>query len=273
MNENVVVTRSLEIDGWTVRVGEDDTPLVLDVVLAEHLEYERPRAIRDLIHRLVVDEKLNDSAVCRTVRQTSAKGGRPTTEYWLTEEQALFVMAKSGTAKANAMLGQVIRVFVAARKGLLAQQQQPAPVLDVEGLTKAIVEAITVAMVPIMVQLATRVAAQTSALPRETDPATPKSYLDAIRENIYHAACYRVSSGASPNMKSARAKVESDLRSHVRWFGRGAQLRRMPADLGLQALNHTKVIVADEQQRAKAINETRSVQLDLALVNPANRSN
>lgn len=47
----------------------------------------------------------------------------------------------------------------------------------------------------------------------------------------------------------------------------------MPADLGLQALNFTKVILADEQQRARAINESRAVQLDLALVELTNKPN
>jgi hypothetical protein len=272
MADNVVVTKSLEIDGWTVRVDEDDTPRVLDVVLAEHLGYERPRDVRKLIERLKNGQNLADSEVCATVSRTSAKGGRPATEYWLTEEQALYVAAKSETTKADAILKQIIRVFVAARKGLLPQQQQPAPVLDVEGLTKAIVEAIAVAMVPIMVQLATRVAAQVSASPRVNAEA-PKDQIAAIREYIYHAACYRLSSGVSKDIKSARAKVESDLRDRVKWFGRGSQLRRMPPDLAAQALHQARLICEDEQKRANAIHENRPTQLSLALVDDDKKLN
>lgn len=40
-------------------------------------------------------------------------------EYWLTEPQALKVIAKSETAKADAILSEVIAVFVAWRHGRL----------------------------------------------------------------------------------------------------------------------------------------------------------
>jgi hypothetical protein len=272
MSENVVVTRSLEIDGWTVRVDEDDTPRIRDLDLAVSLGYEHPANIRKIIRGQAVGKKLNDSDIFSVTEFNSGRG-RPAVTYWLTEEQALFVMAKSGTAKANAMLGQVIRVFVAARKGLLPQQQ-PQPIIDYDALAKAVVEANMAVMVPMIVR-ATRdaLAAQSVALHRDPDPSVPKSYLASIKESIHFAACYRVSSGASPSMKSAKAKVESDLRSHLKWFGRGAQLKTMPTDLAIQALNYAKVLLADERQRAKAIEETQAIQLDLSLGDPTKKSN
>jgi hypothetical protein len=66
------------------------------VISSSHLGYERLRAIRDLIQRLVKDRKLKDSEICRTVRQNVGTG-RPATEFWLTEAQALKVVARSVT--------------------------------------------------------------------------------------------------------------------------------------------------------------------------------
>ena len=101
-----------QIDGLTVTV-DADAPRVRDIDLAVRLGYERPRAIRDLIERLITSKNLNGSEVRRTVRQTSERGGRPATEYWLTEEQALMVVARSETPKATEILRAVIDVFMA----------------------------------------------------------------------------------------------------------------------------------------------------------------
>lgn len=50
-------------------------------------------------------------------------------EYWLTEAQALKVIAKSDTAIADTILDEVIGVFIAVRRGMLAAPQQ-VPVLS-----------------------------------------------------------------------------------------------------------------------------------------------
>ena len=60
----------------------EDEPGLRDIDLAERLGYERPRTIRDLVERLGREGKLNDPELRRVARQT---GGRPATEFWLTE--------------------------------------------------------------------------------------------------------------------------------------------------------------------------------------------
>lgn len=125
----------------TVRVGTwtftswfaagADEPRILDLDLGERLGYERPRDIRKLIERLVRDKKLNDVHVCATVARTQmpAPGGMRETvvdEYWLTEAQALLVAAKSETVKADAILAEMIYVYMLARRGLLPGQQEVA---------------------------------------------------------------------------------------------------------------------------------------------------
>jgi len=109
-----------QVEGWTLATSgfDDGEPRVRDLELAEHLGYERPRGIRDLITRLVREQKLSDSDVRRTVRRTRiGVTERDVEEFWLTEAQALKVVAKSETARADAILDELIRVFVAVRRG------------------------------------------------------------------------------------------------------------------------------------------------------------
>lgn len=110
------------IEGWALATGGfvDDEPRVRDIDLAERLEYERPRDVRRLIVSLERAGKLNNIAHRDVAERAEWQvATRPVTEFWLTEAQALKVVAKSETAKADALLDEVIRVFVLARRGQL----------------------------------------------------------------------------------------------------------------------------------------------------------
>jgi hypothetical protein len=53
-------------------------------------------------------------------------------EYWLTEAQALKVVSKSETDKADALLDEVIAVYMAVRRGMVpraAPQPEASPLL------------------------------------------------------------------------------------------------------------------------------------------------
>lgn len=108
------LARTETVDGWTLGFVGSDEPRVRDLDLAEHLGFERPRNIRKLIGRIC-----GERGVCSTVERTV--NGRPATEYWLTEAQALKVIAKSETAKADAILDEVIAVYMAWRRGQFTQ--------------------------------------------------------------------------------------------------------------------------------------------------------
>jgi hypothetical protein len=95
---------------------EDKTARIRDVELGARLGYARPRAIRELIERMLADGKLSDAGLCRIVVQS---GGRPANEFWLNERSAIKVIAKSETPVADAILDEVIDVFVAWRNGKL----------------------------------------------------------------------------------------------------------------------------------------------------------
>lgn len=100
----------------------DDEPRIRDIDLAMWLGYARPRTARDLIKRVFSANKLPH--VRTTVMRTSMpKGGaRDVTvqEYWLTEAEALKFIARSETPIAEAILDEIIAVYMAVRRHLVA---------------------------------------------------------------------------------------------------------------------------------------------------------
>lgn len=107
-------------------IVHNEVPTILDLRLAETLGYEEPRMIRKLIKRNV-EELGRYGEVCATVSQTSPSGGRPGESFHLNEPQALLVCMKADTDKAADAREQIIRVFMAWRRGELRgpEPQQP----------------------------------------------------------------------------------------------------------------------------------------------------
>lgn len=93
----------------------ESEPRVLDLRLGEVLGFDRPRDIRKIIERHA-EALENLGRVCATVAQTSEHGGRPATAYYLTEEQCVYICAKSETPRAVAVTLEVVRAFVAMRR-------------------------------------------------------------------------------------------------------------------------------------------------------------
>lgn len=90
--------------------------------LAEVLGFARGRAINDLIERnMAALERFGE--VCRTVRQTSAKGGRPGKTYWPNKRQALYLCTKSEAPFATEIVIEMVTVFDAH----LTAKAMPAP--------------------------------------------------------------------------------------------------------------------------------------------------
>lgn len=93
--------------------SDDGEPRIRDLDLAERLGYAKPRDIRWLIEKFS-----NDINISGAPRQTGFGTGRPGVEYWLTEAQALFIVAKSETPMATAILKLIIDAFIAVREQL-----------------------------------------------------------------------------------------------------------------------------------------------------------
>jgi len=125
---SAAIAKLIAVDGWTLDVT-DDEPTILDVELGSKLGLNRPRDIRKLVERLVRDGKLNDIRIRAAVARIELRPGvhreQVVNEYWLTEKQALKVIAKSETTIADSILDEVIEVFTAVRRGRLAPPYLP----------------------------------------------------------------------------------------------------------------------------------------------------
>lgn len=114
----------LHVNGWTVSEVNGE-PTVRDTALAEKLGYSETRAIRKLIKRMIDSGSFGCGTPCPTYEKIA--NGNQVEVFYLTEKQALKVIAKSETKIADAIMDEVIDVFLAYRKGQLQ------PVLDYEG--------------------------------------------------------------------------------------------------------------------------------------------
>jgi hypothetical protein len=90
---------------------------VLDLDIAARLEFERPRKIRELIERNMLELERYGTL---PRRGATPEGGGPTaTEYWLNEGQALLICALSKTLRSADVRQELIEVFLAYRHGLI----------------------------------------------------------------------------------------------------------------------------------------------------------
>ena len=95
----------------------DGEPRILDLTLAERLEFARPRAIRQLIERCKAELESYGPIATRC----GAYRNRQFTEFLLNEDQALLVCLLSRTKRAAEVRRALIEVFNAWRRGRLAR--------------------------------------------------------------------------------------------------------------------------------------------------------
>jgi transposase-like protein len=97
---------------------EDGEPRMRDLDFAAALGYSRPIDIRNLIRRHVA--QLEEFGVIFTVTITSSSlGGRPSTEYWLNERQALLLCRYAETPNADDVVIACVEAFYQFRHGAL----------------------------------------------------------------------------------------------------------------------------------------------------------
>lgn len=99
-------------------------PRILDVRVGERLGFDRPRDIRQLIDRNREELEAYGPLAARHRKSR----GQEFTEYWLNEGQTLLLCMFSRTPAAAAVRREVIEVFMAYRRGLLA----PASITAIE---------------------------------------------------------------------------------------------------------------------------------------------
>jgi hypothetical protein len=203
----------MRVDSWTLATTgfEDGQPRVRDLELAEHLGYERARTIRDLVTRLVRDGFLNESELRRIVQQSR---GRPANEFWLTEEQALIVAARSDTSTAVTTLKELVAVFISVRRGIVP----PCATLDVRTFE--------ILLAPLAAEIASlkkQVIEQYGGVITTTDS-------NAIRREVRDIARLRAKGNlASKGENSERRIIYNKLGAAVSWTGTGRSWRALPA--------------------------------------------
>jgi len=127
-----LIMRVVEHEGVSYPLSmRGEEPLVRDLDLAMWLGFDRPRDIRKLIERHL--PSLGEVSRHRGAKPPSPSGGRPEEGYLLTEAQALYLIAKSETAKAHQVLVSMIAVFIQVRRG-----QQTS--FDYAGLARQVAE-------------------------------------------------------------------------------------------------------------------------------------
>lgn len=114
--------QALALSDLRAIAGRD--PEIHDLRLAEALGFDRPRNIRKLVARNAA-ELARYGAVSAAVVATGARG-RPSTEYWLNEGQALLICMFSETAQAADARQQLIEVFMAWRRRQAPPETRPA---------------------------------------------------------------------------------------------------------------------------------------------------
>lgn len=115
----------------------NDEPRIHDLHLADALGFEQLRDIRKLIARNFQEMK-SLGKVCATVAQTLPQGGRPGTEYYLNEAQALLICMFARTERAAEVRKQVIDVFMAWRRGEASKRPERVEYVPVLTLAQQI---------------------------------------------------------------------------------------------------------------------------------------
>ncbi len=172
-----------------VSTTPDEEPLIRDLTLAERLGYARPRDIRKIVRRCEAAGDfgaVNWRAVAS--RQSTGNGGArefTAEEAWLTEEQTLIVITKSDTPRANGVTREMIRTYMAARRGTLTSQRTP-PANDV-GAMAAMVSAVVGEVVrSVIPQCIAAVRAELAATaPAPAPQPEPSNVKDMERERAF----------------------------------------------------------------------------------------
>jgi hypothetical protein len=213
----------MRVDSWTLATTgfEDGQPRVRDLELAEHLGYERPRKVRDLIRRLAEEGKLPAVYVRPTVGRTSMPNGGArvvqVNEYWLTEAQAHKVVAKSDTLIADAALDEMIQAFMSVRHGAV----------DVRGAVPAITFAQFQAM---LAPLAAEIASLKKQVIEQYGGTISVTDCNALRREVRDIARLRAKGNlASKGENSERRIIYNKLGAAVSWTGTGRSWRALPA--------------------------------------------
>lgn len=119
-NKKVSIMSLLSISDLNTTINHE--PRVHDLKLAEALGMEQPRNIRQTIESNKVELE-GYGGICTQLVQ-NGKRGRPSTEYWLNEGQAMLLCMFGRTERAGQVRKAIIDVFIAYRRETLTIKRE-----------------------------------------------------------------------------------------------------------------------------------------------------
>lgn len=227
-----------------VTVEGQSEPLVVDTELAERLGYAEPRAIRKLIKRLAKNQNFGQIHSRDTVSRQLTNGGEreyTVQEYLLTERQALKLVVKSGTPRAEELTEMILDVFEAWRAGRLVTPSQAA-VIQQSQINELVQTTIT-ALVPQLFSAVVKPAIEALAIQvaevkadvekvgaRASSSIVSKEDAVDIKHKIKQLAMFWLQIGKKPTATACLSAAKMLAYSSVGWWGAGKRHDLLPRE-------------------------------------------
>jgi hypothetical protein len=177
--------------------------------------------------------------------------GRPSkhaTTYWLTEVQALKVIAKSETATADAILDEVIAVFVAWRRGELAATTDARLVEALQAIRTLQQE---------LLSMRTEVATL-------RDGTINRQNLSQLRSDVRRVAQLECAARRWSSTRAGSADVYREMSELTGWGRKGQPWKLLPATLMHTAFTVLRGREASIRRELRVLADDRQLVLDLA---------
>lgn len=263
-----------------VTVGCQQEPLVVDTELAERLGYAEPRAIRKLIKRLAVNQNFGQIRMRDTVSRIQKKGQsniggyeeRIVQEYLLTERQALKVVVKSGTPRAEELTEMILDVFEAWRAGRLVTPSQAAVIQQSQ--INELVQATITALVPQLFSAVVKPAIEALAIQvaevkadvekvgaRASSSIVSREDAVDIKQKVKQLAMLWLQIGKKPTATACLSAAKMLAYSSVGWWGAGKRHDLLPRE----SVPLVKQLLDAELRSAReiAVSQLKKRQLEL----------
>lgn len=221
--------RIVRVGAWALVAPVDDPiaeqALIADRDLAGALGHARERDVRKLIERWEpeIGPILSRVTMARGLFRGKTQGSAPVKEYLLTEQQALFVAAKSETKKATALLKEIVRVYVAVRKHMLGAHVAPLQTAIDQQRALIVAQSHDLDMVR---------AENRTLREQQTNGTIPHASADWIRDQIAIIAPMMVALGWCPRKQTLRAAkrvLQNGIASAAGWgHEKGQEIAGMP---------------------------------------------
>lgn len=205
IGEGALAHRCVRVGDWTLTApgAEGTEPEIPDTALAGRLGLPLHK-LRELSGRHEKAGNIAPRVVSPTVGET---GGRPARQRFYTEADALFLVTRSEAPQAVALTKEMIRVYMAARRGLL-----PRPAPTVSPQLAAEVSALRAAVAELQLELA-------------SGTIGPDVALEKIVTPLRRIAALRGATGR--DRKAERARYDRRLRNLLGHARRGATWARL----------------------------------------------